>query len=59
MSETELNDKHYNKEEFDVWFRKLMNVDFPCFYRDILRAEKKTLWNRFKLVADEYDKDEK
>jgi hypothetical protein len=50
-------DENYDKKEFDTWFRKLMNVDYPCFYRDILRAEKDILWERFKIVADEYHTD--
>ena len=54
QTKPELDDSKYNKDEFNKWFYKLCLVDFPAFYRDILRAEKKTLWDRFKIVADEY-----
>lgn len=47
-------DENYNKKEFEGWFNKLMWAANPCFFRDILRAEKKTLWERYKQTADEY-----
>ena len=51
------SDKEYNRKEFDKWFYKLCMADYPCFFRDILRAEKESLWERYKIVADEYNKE--
>lgn len=56
---SELKDSFYDRKEFNEWWFKLMNCDYACFYRDILRAEKETLWKRFKVVADEYHKENK
>ena len=50
-----MNDNLYNKKEFDEWFRKLCHVDYPCFFRDILRAKKDDLWEEYKRQADKYN----
>jgi hypothetical protein len=47
----ELGDSAYNRKQFDGWWSKLCHVDFPCFYRDILRALKPTLWAQYKREA--------
>jgi len=51
---SERPDANYDKKEFNSWFRKLCHADYPCFFRDILRAQEKNLWEQFKITADEY-----
>ncbi len=48
--------REYDRASFDSWFRRLGYVEYPRFWRDILKAQEENLWEQFKATSDEYSK---